>query len=127
MLFSYWILTIKSLVANLDKKYWFSRTLVETDYKGIEYINTSDKIQEFKILSEGLYFISASAISKINDKIFCYINDIWKAQSPWTNAYNTGGSTFTYVAHLRLNDIIKIEFINPNWASDTSICIFKIN
>lgn len=118
---------IKNLVANLDKKYWFSRTLIGTDYKGIEYINASDKIQEFKILSEGLYFISASALLKINEKICCYINDEWKNQSPWTNgAYNAGGSTFTYATYLKQNDIIKIEFTNPNWSSDTTICIFKI-
>lgn len=115
------------MIANLDKKYWFSRTFIGTDYKGIEYINASDKIQEFKILSEGLYFISASAVLKLNERICCYINDEWKNQSPWTNhAYNAGGSTLTYVTYLKQNDIIKIEFTNPNWSSDTTICIFKI-
>lgn len=114
-------------LTNLDKKSWFSRTFSGTDYNNIEYINTNDSVQEFKILSEGLYFISTNSLIRINEKISCYINDIVKTFSPWTNGtYNAGGSTFTYVTYLKQNDIIKIEFTNPRWGSDTSICIFKI-
>ena len=114
-------------LSNLSEKCWFSRTLKGINCNGIEYINTSDKIQEFKILSEGLYFISASNLLKINEKIHCYINDEWKAQSPWSNGRDPGGSTFAYVISLTKDDIIKIEFTSPNWSSDTSMCIFKIH